>query len=69
MKRFFVQMAALFIFVEILLMLFSPVFAYLDQSGWGYGLRITGFIALGWYWARICNYIEAKVRNLASRKE
>lgn len=63
MKKFIIQMVVLFIFIEILTTIFATEFAELSQSGWGEGLRIAMFLALGWYWGNIWDYVANKIKK------
>lgn len=60
MKRFVIQIVALIIFINLLEMALKPFFDMLIETNAGYAIKLTAFIALGWYWIRICNYFEKK---------
>ena len=70
MSKFWIQLLALFVFIFVINhLLFAGLIDEISQTATGTALLMTFWLALGWYWGRICNYVETKIRNLVTHKE
>ena len=67
MKRFLIHISALFIFILIVRFTAGPLIDYVSQTSSGYALVVVGWMALGWYWSKIYDYTEAKIKTFIAR--
>jgi hypothetical protein len=63
-RKFLIQISILYILVIIIESIFGTELDSLKQTALGWATVTTGFLALGWYWTRICEHIEAKIKGV-----
>ena len=67
MSRFWIQFLVLLVFIVIVSNVFSGLIIEIKQTAIGFALLTTFWMALGWYWGRIYDYCEIKIRSLLQK--
>lgn len=65
--KFLIQMVVLFFVGWNLGNIFDAVFPGFTSTTGGLAVTVTAAFALGWYWVRIWNYVEAKVLGVVQK--